>query len=233
MAWPSTGWAVGPATTTTGLNFRSGAGLDKSIYSVLPKNTQIQITGPAQMVGGIPWVPVTYNGQSGWVSGNYLSGTANAPNTNVPTTNTGYTYPNSGVWQSGQVNGFPYPSGGQGQWGYYNPSSNYGADRDWATTPAIGGAGGYLDQNPTALYTRFISGIANDEGNFARWLRSQYQPTMEGYEAAFASNPQLSFGQYLAGLGPQFYQGRWNDLTPRQRNESAGDYFGGRVQWIV
>lgn len=239
MAWPSTGWATGAATTTAsdGLRFRSGAGKNYSTYQVLPYGTGLQITGQAVQSGGIPWVPVTYNGRSGWISGNYLQGTAN-PSTGgsgiPPVSTTPTPYPQQGAWKSGQVPAFPtYPGQGQSsQYAYYNPHSNYGGDRDWATTPAIGGPDGYLEQNPEAAYNRFISGIANDEGNLARWLRSQYQPTVEGYEAAFASNPQLTFQTYLAGLGPQQYMGRFNDLTPRQRGESSGDFYGGRTQWL-
>jgi cell wall-associated NlpC family hydrolase len=53
------------ATTTAGLNLRSGAGTKNAIVLVIPGGETVTITGD-------PWYPVTYNGKTGWVSGAYL-----------------------------------------------------------------------------------------------------------------------------------------------------------------
>jgi len=115
---------------------------------------------------------------------------------------------------------------------YYNPSSSYGGDRNWATTPAMGGPSGYLENNPQSLYTRFFSPWASGDDAFSRWVRSQYGNTQQGYEAAFASNPDLTYGKYLSDLGPGSFAQRWQSMNPQQRGESTNLFGGGRMQWI-
>lgn len=65
-----------------GLNVRSGPGLNNSVLGTLPTGSRIDSTGPAQN----GWMPITYQGRSGWVSDVYLTanGVGNAPSGTVP-----------------------------------------------------------------------------------------------------------------------------------------------------
>lgn len=52
-------------TTTANLNLRPVAGTNNTPILVIPKGTEVSLTGD-------PWYPVSVSGQSGWVSGAYL-----------------------------------------------------------------------------------------------------------------------------------------------------------------
>lgn len=242
MAYPDYGWQTGPATTATPgsvLNFRTGAGTNYPSTGTIPHGTSINLTGSGIASGGYNWYPATWGGNNGYVAGQYLMGSpASAPATSPapPTTpdqmagqvmNQPGSYPNLGFNPTGS----PFNQGGS-SW-YYDPASNYGGDRDWATTPAMGGPAGYLENNPNALYTRFFSPWASGEDAFSRWVRSQYGNTRQGYEAAFASNPDLTYGSYMSGLGPGHFANRWQQMNPQQRGESTSLFGGGRLQWIT
>lgn len=69
------------ATTKTNLNLRTGAGTQYSIVTTMQGGREVAI-GPVD-VGGTLWYPLTYEGQQGWASGNYLDlGTTPPPDTN-------------------------------------------------------------------------------------------------------------------------------------------------------
>lgn len=76
-----TGTAVGTAVVTSALNLRSGPGTANAVITVMAAGSTVTITGDPQ--GGFS--PVTYDGRSGWASGDYLdtdgSGTAPTPPT--------------------------------------------------------------------------------------------------------------------------------------------------------
>lgn len=59
---------VGGATTTTAVNFRTGAGTNYSIISTLPSGTAVVVESK-----GSGWYKVTYNGTSGYVSSDYVT----------------------------------------------------------------------------------------------------------------------------------------------------------------
>lgn len=61
--------ASGGTTTTTDLNLRTGASLDTGVILVMPPGASVQITG-ANTNG---FVPVAYNGTSGWAFAAYLT----------------------------------------------------------------------------------------------------------------------------------------------------------------
>ena len=60
--------ATRQATTTDDLNLRSGPGPANGVLAVIPADTTVTITGAAS--GG--FLPVTWNGRSGWASSDYL-----------------------------------------------------------------------------------------------------------------------------------------------------------------
>jgi uncharacterized protein YraI len=57
------------AMTTAALNMRSGPGLSNAVVTVIPSGSTVQVTGSAQS----GFLPVSWNGSSGWASANYLS----------------------------------------------------------------------------------------------------------------------------------------------------------------
>jgi hypothetical protein len=248
MAYPQYGWQTGPATVTTPgsvLNFRPGGGLNYAPFGSIPHGGSVNITGPSTASGGYNWYPVTYGGKTGWVAGQYLTGMPGSAPTTTPTptptpspspqpmpglgdiANTVGQYPQNNQ----QPTGSPYYQGNM-PW-YYNPASSYGGDRDWASTPLMGGPTGYLETNPQAAFTRFFSPWASGDDAFSRFVRSQYGNTQQGYEAAYASNPELTYQSYLQGLGPGNFSQRWARMNPQQRGESNSLFGGGRVQWIT
>lgn len=63
------------ATVTTDLNLRSGPSTNDTVLTVMPGGSRVTVTGAAQD----GFYPVTYNGTSGWASGDYLSLDSGAP----------------------------------------------------------------------------------------------------------------------------------------------------------
>lgn len=74
------------------VNVRSSAGTDGEVLGTIPEGEAVTVTGNTD--GG--WIEVTYNGKTGYISGNYLSknqtsadGSASAGNTGTSTENAG------------------------------------------------------------------------------------------------------------------------------------------------
>ena len=60
--------SAGGATTTTAVNFRTGAGTNYGIISTLPAGTHVVVS--TRSSGG--WATVVYNGTVGYISSDYL-----------------------------------------------------------------------------------------------------------------------------------------------------------------
>ena len=60
---------TGSATTTASLNMRTGPGTSYSVWLTMPRGARVEVMGGAQ--GG--FLPVRYNGTTGWASADYLS----------------------------------------------------------------------------------------------------------------------------------------------------------------
>ena len=107
-------------------------------------------------------------------------------------------------------------------------------DYDWTQTEPIGGAGGYLENNPQAAWTRYLQGNygigLTDTSPFSTFVRNQYQNAQRGFEAALAEDPTLIFQNYLSNINPNFQQ-MFSNLTPSQRGENVSRY-AGPVRWI-
>jgi hypothetical protein len=123
---------------------------------------------------------------------------------------------------------------------YRDPFYNFGGFQrdpkfDWTRTPMIGSAGGYLEQNPEAIFTRTLARLGvglGDQSSYAKFLRDQYRNTAAGFRAAFAEDPLLTYGQYMKkNFTPQAAQLMFNRLTPRQQGRNPGR-FGGPARWI-
>lgn len=65
-----------------GLNVRTGPGTNFRILGTLPTGSQIDSTGPSRD----GWMPISYQGNEGWVSGAYLNavGAGNTPSQTIP-----------------------------------------------------------------------------------------------------------------------------------------------------
>jgi hypothetical protein len=66
----------------------------------------------------------------------------------------------------------------------------------------------------------------DDDSPYARWLRGQYARTQQGWGAAFARNPLLSYhADYLPSLGnADAWRQRFQSLTPGQRGEENAPF---------
>jgi len=106
---------------------------------------------------------------------------------------------------------------------------------DYTRTPAVGGPSGYLEQNPDAVWTRYLSGRfginPTDASARARWLRGQEAQVNEGFKAALAEDPTLIFQRYVNGLNAQDFINRFNAMLPSQRGENWSQY-AGPSRWL-
>lgn len=57
-------------TSPEGVNLRAGPGMDQRVLTVIPNNTRVTV---ASRSSDGRWSAVSFNGQSGWVDGQYLS----------------------------------------------------------------------------------------------------------------------------------------------------------------
>ncbi len=60
---------VGQAVTTSDVNFRDAPATDSNVLVVIPGGTQVDLLGDSQN----GFYPARYNGQDGWISGDFLS----------------------------------------------------------------------------------------------------------------------------------------------------------------
>ena len=194
--------ANGSATTRTNLNLRSGPGTSSSILWTIPSQTQLAITG----VPNNGWYPVTVNGRTGYVSGEYLSGI------------TPYTPGTSTGGSPGTTPTPPTPTANQQSNPFYKPTSMYGSTQNWYDTPIVKQSAG-MD----AEFEKFITdqgfGGLNQKGDFARSLGDRVK---SGYAAAQLNNPALTNREYLNGLGSNFLANQRGAATPQQRGEQGG-----------
>ena len=109
--------------------------------------------------------------------------------------------------------------------GFFDPSNTYGGTQDWLNTPLVRD---YIEPDiPQGTYTDFLS--QNGFGGMDRrnqWARSQYGQTQSGYQAAVTRNPNLSYRDYLSQQFPTGLNEMWAGLTPGQRGEQQGNFFG-------
>lgn len=73
--------AAGTATTTDALNLRAGAGTSFTVITVMPRGATVTLTG--QSANG--FYQLSWNGQTGWASGQYLNLGSATPVTPPPT----------------------------------------------------------------------------------------------------------------------------------------------------
>ena len=123
--------SAGGATTTTAVNFRTGAGTNYGIISTLPAGTHVVVS--TRSSGG--WATVVYNGTVGYISSDYLK-RANEMDASfgTGTINGSYVRMRSGASTSSSILG-TYNSG--------TTMTITGAENGW-TKVTIGGVSGYI-----------------------------------------------------------------------------------------
>lgn len=117
---------------------------------------------------------------------------------------------------------------------YYSPVSGYGGMAGATGANLAPWGNTLLELNPDAAFTRqgSLLGLPGDDSPFARWFRTQFQRTQTGYGAAAATNPLLTYRNYLGGLGSfADWQRRFMALTPQQRGEQQ-TAFAPAARWI-
>jgi uncharacterized protein YgiM (DUF1202 family) len=61
-------------TDGDGARMRDSAELDSAIVLVIPEGESVTVTGDPRSADGYNWYPVSYDGTSGWVAGDFLGG---------------------------------------------------------------------------------------------------------------------------------------------------------------
>lgn len=125
--------------------------------------------------------------------------------------------------------------------GYFDWGNTYGRDPSWMNEEwlrnlyqnVIFGAGGYLENNPSAIWTRMISPWGSGYKPFDRFVQGEYNRFWDAYEAAFATNPDLTRQQWAGMFNQGDFQRRFNLLPPGQQGRNDPRYGAGRMQWFV
>ena len=94
---------------------------------------------------------------------------------------------------------------------------------DWSQTPVVAGPGGYLEQNPDAVVTRYLAGRGVGlaaPGARAEWLRGQGRNFQAGFQAAQADDPTLTFQKYMGSLDFNNLLRTYQRMAPQARGEN-------------
>lgn len=113
--------------------------------------------------------------------------------------------------------------------GYYQSNDSYGWTKPTPATDLypVGGPTGYLEENQPFSYTRNMGslGVGGSESNFDRWVRSEEANVRRGYGAAVATNPNLTFQNFIKTLGgEQDWRNRFQAIDPGSRGENFSQY---------
>lgn len=197
--------ANGTATTSANLHLRSGPGTSSAILYTIPGQTQVAITG----VPNNGWYPVTVNGKTGYVSGDYLKGITNytpdpTPNP-TPTPTPIPTSPTAPITNTGQNP-------------FYNPAATDTQGKNWYDTPLVKQASGFDAEFEKYVTDNGFGGL-NRKGDFARSLADRAK---SGFASAQLNNPALTNREYLNSLGSNFLANARAAATPQQRGEQWG-----------
>ena len=199
--------ANGSATTRTNLNLRSGPSASTTVLWTIPAQTSVTLTG----IPNNGWYPVTVNGNSGFVSGDYLTGIT--PYTDDSGTGNGTGGGTGGGVTTGPPPVLPTPE--QMSNPFYKPTSMYGSTQNWYDTPIVRQSSSFDQEYEKYLTDQGFGGL-NQKGDFARSLADRAKA---GFGAAQLNNPALTNRQYLADLGSDFLERARAAATPVQRGE--------------
>lgn len=103
---------VGTVTANSGLNLRKTAATTSEVLTAIPKDTQIEVISKNES----NWYNVMYNGQTGWVSGLFL--TVQTVADTAPVTGVSRSDSNELVDNALSLLGVPYVTGGTSRSGF-------------------------------------------------------------------------------------------------------------------
>ena len=114
-------------------------------------------------------------------------------------------------------------------WGsFWEPGNMYNSPDggDWYDTPLV-----QLGEPNSSVFQRFLTqrGLTDytNKSQFGQGLRSKFE---QGFSAAAATNPFLTFREYMQGFSPDFVDQQWNELSPEQQGRDPGRFYGGNVR---
>jgi uncharacterized protein YraI len=199
---PTSPYATSTSNTPgTTLNFRSGPGTSNSVLGSIPHGTSLTITGAAQN----GWIPVSYNGKTGYVSAQYVN--PFTPNPGTPTT------PDPGTSVP------PPPHVQQPGSPFYNPGSTYGGSQNWYGTPIVEQSQDFDAEWEKSITEQGFGGFGA-KANLARNLADRAK---SGFSAATMNNLNLDPRTYInQSLGSDFLRNSMAAMTPGQRGEMPG-----------
>lgn len=115
--------------------------------------------------------------------------------------------------------------------GRYQKDPNF----DWTQTEMVGGPGGFLEKNPEAIWTRYISGrfgaTPTDNSALSQWLRAQEGNVRSSAMAAMAEDPTMTLQRYINSINAQQLLDSYNRLSSEQRGENVSR-FAGPSRWL-
>jgi hypothetical protein len=115
-----------------------------------------------------------------------------------------------------------------------DPSRQWDGQGNWWDTPT---GDTYLRDNPNVAYNFYLRRLGfdmDDQSNFGRWRRGQYDQSHLDYLGALAVNPTLSYWRdWLPSQAPSMETMRqqFEQLTPNQRGERSANY-GGPIRYL-
>ena len=120
---------------------------------------------------------------------------------------------------------------GPGSNPFFNPQSNYGADRDWNSTPL---AGTIREQNPNLAYAQYGQrlGIGDNDSAFNRWFYQQFPRFQNAQGMAVLENPLMTIDQFLATMpGLDQLRAQFQSMSPAARGLNYSS-MAPSVRWI-
>ncbi len=204
----------GSSTTNTPgstLNFRQSPSTTSAVLGSIPNGGAITLTGAA--TNG--WFPATFNGQTGYVSSQYVNPfTPSTPGTGTPPATPPAAPPAAIPHTPSNPN---TPSGSNP---FYNPGSTYGGSQNWYNTPLVSQTQDFDAEWEKRITDQGFGGTTT-KSNIARNLIDRAK---SGFNAATMNNPNMTARNYLDTLGPNFVRDRIASMTPGQRGEMHSIY---------
>lgn len=183
------------AVTTSDLNLRAGPSIGDDVLAVMPSGAALVVTGDPQ--GG--FYPVTYGGQSGWASADYISFDSD-PGSNPGVSSSTIVFPFAGgSWEV--IQGY---NGGTHQ--NRSAFAQYYYSMDWARSDGnTAGQPIYSPVNGTVLWQDPGSGgILIDVGN--GYTIAMFHVTWEGWLTGGVAVSQGDYLGTISGPGGPGYQ---------------------------
>ncbi|HET8632132.1 MAG TPA: SH3 domain-containing C40 family peptidase [Thermomicrobiales bacterium] len=183
-----------------GVRLRDGAGTDAAIILVIPEGATVQVLGDPQQAGGSAWYPVSYDGSTGYVVGDYIGsqGSMQAATT---------------VSTAAQAQGFAA--------GAHVQVSGTGTD-DLRIRADAGTDADIVGHAPAGAVLKVLDGPANDDAGNA-WYQIDYDG-LDGYVAGDFlawTDAALSSREVVAATAPAAPAPQTSEAAPAAAPKAA------------